>query len=93
MAGEDELGIARAQAVPELFLWVNDEGGFVVVVEGTQADELLAFLLERDAARADEGGEVVAALHPLDLGFIYQHPAFFTFRRFSKNLSSGKCDY
>ncbi len=49
-------------------------------------------LLERDAARADERREVMLSFHALDLGFVYQHPAFFTFRRFSKKLSREKFD-
>jgi hypothetical protein len=43
-----------AQTVPELLSWIDDEARFVVVMEGTETDELLAALRESDAAAANE---------------------------------------
>jgi len=43
--------LAGAQAVPEILLRCDDERGFMIVMEGTQAQQVLAVPLERDASR------------------------------------------
>ena len=50
--------------MPEVFLWADDQGGCFVVVEGTQADEVVAVWLEADAARFGQPRQLDILLEP-----------------------------
>src|ERR1044072_414835 len=75
--------MTRAQTVPQLFLWADDETSFVVIVKRTETYKLLATLRESDAAAANERRQPIGPLHPLDLCLVDQH-------RFGKKLSRKK---
>jgi hypothetical protein len=46
--------VTGAQTVPQLFLWVDYQTRFVVIMEGTQTHQLLTAPRECDAAAANE---------------------------------------
>jgi hypothetical protein len=76
--------VTHTQAIPQLFLCIDYQTRFVVIMKGTETHKLLAALRESDAAATNEPHQLMCALHPLDLSFVDQHPV-------SKKLSSEKC--
>jgi hypothetical protein len=60
----------RRHAAEQAFPWRDDEvGGFAVVVERAKAGPVLAFLLEGNAPRLDQGDEVGFGFDPVDFFF------------------------
>lgn len=66
--------VTCAQTVPQLFLGIDHQARFVVIMEGTETYELLAALRECDAPAANERHQLIRLLHPPDLTFVDQHP-------------------
>ena len=62
--------VTRTQTVPELFLCIDHQTRFVVIMEGTETHKLLPARRERDAAAANEPHQLIRPLHPLDLSFV-----------------------
>jgi hypothetical protein len=56
-----------AQTVPQLFLGIDHQTRFVVIMEGTETYKLLPALRENNAAAANERHQFIGPLHPLDL--------------------------
>ncbi len=60
---------AAPEAMPEVGLGIDGEGGSLLFVEGTEADVVLAFLLEPHSARLDHLDQVRRSLNGVDLFF------------------------
>src|SRR5688572_22650987 len=61
---------ARAQAVPELFLRIDDQTRLAVIMEGAQAGELFSLALELHAGRLNQFHKVGLAFDPVYFGLL-----------------------